>query len=64
MGSEDFACVANAVPSVFVGVPAGHPQDGYVYPQHHPKARFMDEALPCGAAAYAQIAMEWLKNNK
>lgn len=64
MGSEDFAHVANAVPSVFLGIPAGRPEDGYIHPQHHPKARFMDEALPCGAAAYAQVAMEWLKNNK
>ena len=64
MGSEDFAHVANAVPSVFLGIPAGHPKDGYIHPQHHPKARFMDEALPCGAAAYTQVAIEWLKNNK
>lgn len=64
MGSEDFAHVCNEVPAVFLGIPAGTPQDGYVYPQHHPKARFRDEALPFGAAAYAHVAMEWLKNNK
>ena len=64
MGSEDFAYVSNEIPSVFLGVPAGRPDDGYIYPQHHPKARFQEEALPCGAAAYAQVAMEWLKNNK
>ena len=64
MGSEDFSYVANEVPSVFLSVPAGHPDDGYVYPQHHPKARFHEDALPGGAAAYAHIAMEWLKNNK
>ena len=64
MGSEDFAYVSNEVPAVFLGIPAGTPQDGFIYPQHHPKARFQDEALPCGAAAYAQVAMEWLKNNK
>ena len=64
MGSEDFAHVANEVPSVFLGIPAGTPQEGYVHPQHHPKARFQDKALPFGAAAYAHVAMEWLKNNK
>lgn len=64
MGSEDFAYVSNEVPSIFLGIPAGTPQEGYVYPQHHPKARFRDEALASGAAAYAQVAMEWLKNNK
>ena len=64
MGSEDFSQVANLVPSVFLAIPAGQPKDGHIYPQHHPKACFLDEALPSGAAAYAHVAMEWLKNNK
>ena len=63
MGSEDFAYVANEVPSVFLGIAAGQPADGYCYPQHHPMARFQEDCLPVGAAAYAHIAMEWLKNN-
>ena len=64
MGSEDFAYVANEVPSVFLGVAAGSPQEGYCYPQHHPKARFHEAALPVGAATYAHVAMEWLKHHK
>lgn len=64
MGSEDFAYVANEVPSVFLGIAAGQPDQGYCYPQHHPKAMFHEDSLPAGAAAYAHIAMEWLKNNK
>ncbi len=64
MGSEDFACVANEVPSVFLLVAAGQPQQGYCYPQHHPKAMFHEDALPVSAAVYAHVAMEWLKNNR
>ena len=65
MGSEDFACVANEVPSVFLGVSASEPDaDGSVYPQHHPKARFNNDALPAGSATYAHVAIEWLKNHK
>ena len=64
MGSEDFAYVANEVPAVFVGIAAGKPSEGDCYPQHHPKANFHEDALPSGAAAYATVAMEWLKNNK
>ena len=64
MGSEDFAYVSNEVPAVFLGIPAGTPQEGYIYPQHHPKARFQDKVLPSGAAAYAHVAMEWLKHHK
>ncbi len=64
MGSEDFAYISNEVPSVFLSIPAGKPEDGYIHPQHHPKARFLDEAMISGAAAYAHMAMQWLKNNK
>lgn len=64
MGSEDFSYVANEVPSVFLGIAAGEPKDGCCYPQHHPKAVFKEEALPAGAAVYAQLAMDWLKHNK
>lgn len=64
MGSEDFAYVANEVPSVFLAVAAGQPDQGYCYPQHHPKAIFHEDSLPAGVAAYVHIAMEWLKHNK
>ncbi len=64
MGSEDFAYVANEIPSTFLAVAAGMPQDGYCYPQHHPKAIFHEDTLAVGAATYAHVAMEWLKNNK
>lgn len=64
MGSEDFAYVLGQVPGTFLGIAAGHPDDGRIYPQHHPKAIFEEDALPSGSAAYAQVAIEWLKNNK
>ena len=63
MGSEDFSYVANEVPTVFLGIAAGQPEQGYCYPQHHPKAMFHEDALPVGAAVYAHVAMEWLKNH-
>ncbi|MGL6199737.1 MAG: M20 metallopeptidase family protein [Lachnospiraceae bacterium] len=62
-GSEDFALVAERVPSTFIALSAGSPEEGYQYPLHHPKARFNEEALPIGATLYAGCAMEWLKNN-
>ena len=64
MGSEDFAYVANTVPSVFLGVGASESTDGVCYPQHHPMVKFSEDALPAAAAAYAHSAMEWLKKNK
>lgn len=64
MGSEDFAYVAAQVPAIFPIVAAGRPEEGYCYPTHHPKAQFDNDALPAAAAAYAHIAIEWLKRNK
>ena len=61
-GSEDFACVAQAVPAVMLGIPAGNPQEGYGFPQHHPKVRFDEQVLPLGAAAYACAALRWLES--
>jgi len=64
MGSEDFAYVANTVPSVFLGVGASESTCGVCYPQHHPMVKFSEDALPAAAAAYAHVAIQWLKDNK
>lgn len=64
MGSEDFAYIAEQVPAIFPIIAAGRPEDGCRFPAHHPKAKFDENALPAAAAAYAFIAMEWLKRNK
>ncbi|MDD2446754.1 MAG: hypothetical protein PHY91_03565 [Tissierellia bacterium] len=41
----------------------GRIEDGYNYPQHHPKVMFDERALYKGAGVYASVAMEWLRNN-
>jgi hippurate hydrolase len=62
-GSEDFAYVSQEVPSIMLALAAGHPENGYIYPQHHPKIKFDEEALAGGCAVYAYNAMRWLKEN-
>ncbi len=62
-GSEDFAYVSQKVPSVMLALAAGHPENGYSYPQHHPKAMFDEEALLTGSAVYAYAALRWLENH-
>lgn len=64
MGSEDFAFVSQAVPSTMVFLNAGHAEEGYAYPVHHPKTMFSDEVLHRGAAAYAAFARDWLESNR
>ncbi len=59
-GSEDFAHVSHAVPSLMVALAAGCPKDGYGHPAHHPKAKFDETALPVGAEVYAKLAVEML----
>lgn len=61
--SEDFAFIADKVPSAFVILGAAineNPEFG----QHHPKVRFDERCLPVGAAAYAQAATQWLAAHK
>ena len=57
-GSEDFAFIAERVPSLFLSLAAGKKEKGYAYPLHHPKVRFDENALPYGAALLAGLAMK------
>ena len=63
-GSEDFAYVTQQVPSIMFALAAGTPQDGYCYPQHHPKVKFNEDILSEGSAVYAYTAMRWLEEHK
>lgn len=62
-GSEDFAYVSHHVPSIMLALAAGHPQNGYLYPQHHPKVKFDETVLPFGAAIYTYLAVRFLEEH-
>lgn len=62
-GSEDFAVISHRVPSLMLALAAGHPDEGYVHPLHHPRTDFDERALIPGAAAYAWLAVQWLEEN-
>lgn len=59
-GSEDFAYFSQEVPSIMLALAGGKATDGYIYPQHHPKVMFDENALPSGTAVYAWAAVKWL----
>lgn len=63
-GSEDFAYVSQKVPSIMLALAAGHPEQGYVYPQHHPMVAFDEAAMTNGCAIYAYAAIRWLEEHK
>ncbi len=56
-GSEDFAYIAQEVPSVMLALSAGNVDKGYAYPLHHPKADFDESVLFVGGVAYALAAL-------
>lgn len=62
-GSEDFAYISHEVPSVMLALTAGQPEQGYIYPQHHPKVKFEESVLSTGCATYAYLAMRWLEEH-
>jgi len=63
-GSEDFASVAELVPSVPLFLGAGSLNEGYTAVAHSPDVRFDERALPIGAAAHAYFAIRYLQENK
>lgn len=62
--SEDFAVIAEKVPSTFMYLSAGYLDERGQYPAHHPKAQFNEDVCPIGAACLAHCASQWLKNNR
>ncbi len=60
-GSEDFGYISEKVPSLMMALGGGSPDEGYPYPQHHPKVNFNEEILYVGSAVYANTAVQWLK---
>ena len=62
--SEDFATIAERVPSVFMHLSAGFLDERGDYPPHNPKVLFNEDVLPMGAAGYAYCAEKWLENHK
>lgn len=63
MGGEDFAYIAQKVPSCYALL-GTKVTDGEAYPLHSPKMVVNEDALPMGAAYLAQAALDLLANIK
>lgn len=57
-GSEDFSYISHEVPSVMIALAAGNSEEGYIYPQHHPKVKFDEAVLPVGCAVFTYNAIK------
>lgn len=62
--SEDFAYIAQRVPSAFGWIFLGDSRLGRKWGCHNPKVVFNDEHLYKGSAAYVKACMDWLCKNK
>ena len=62
--SEDFASIAEKVPSTFMYLSAGYPDERGQYGAHNPKVQFNEGVCPIGPSCLAYCATQWLKNNK
>ncbi|MBE5784850.1 MAG: amidohydrolase [Clostridiales bacterium] len=62
-GSEDFAYIAERVPSAFLFLSAGFPDERGDFTAHNPKVRFNEDVLPLGAAWLAHAAIRWLEEH-
>lgn len=59
--SEDFANIAEKVPSTFIYLSAGFTDERGDFSAHNPKVRFNEEVCPIGTTAYAYCALRWLE---
>lgn len=62
-GSEDFAAIAEKVPSAIFTVGMGSIDEGHIHYLHHPSCDFDESEAYVGAAVYAQVAKRWLEEN-
>ena len=62
--SEDFAAIAEQVPSVFMYLSAGYMDERGDAPAHNPKVRFNEDVCPIGSACLAHCAVRWLEEHR
>ena len=59
--SEDFAVIAERVPSTFMYLSAGFEDERGEFPAHNPKVRFNEDVCAIGPACLAHCAARWLE---
>ena len=59
--SEDFALVAERVPTAFIYLASGFADERGDAPSHNPKVMFNEDVLPVGAAGLTHCAIRWLE---
>ena len=58
-GSEDFAYIADEVPSVTIAISAGSREEGFDIPLRNPKTLLSDDFIRYGSALLAHSALSY-----
>ena len=61
--SEDFASIAERVPSTFIYLSSGFPDERGEAPAHNPKVLFHEDVCAIGPACLAHCAVRWLEQD-
>lgn len=61
--SEDFALIAEQIPSTMMYLSAGFLDERGSYPAHNPKVLFNEEVCPIEVSGYVHLAISWLKKH-
>ncbi|MBE6038843.1 MAG: amidohydrolase [Anaerofustis stercorihominis] len=61
--SEDFAVIAEMIPTCYMDLSAGYDDERGDISLHNPRVRLNEDILPIGSSAYAHLAMRWLEEN-
>ncbi len=61
--SEDFSQISQRVPSCFVMMTAGSPEEGYCWPQHNAKVTFDEKTMIHGCCYLYESAVRWLERH-
>lgn len=62
--TEDFAIIAEKIPTTYMILTAGFMDERGDYPLHHPKAQFDENVCVIGVACFAYCASHWLENHR
>lgn len=63
-GSDDISIISHTVPTCYLTLGSGTPEEGYIYPHHNPNVIFNENVFYIGTALFANSAVEWLRNHK
>ena len=62
MASEDFSAYQKVVPGSYIQIGAGNEEKGIIYPHHHPRFAFDEDALEIGVELFVQSSFRLLES--